>query len=126
MTILTESKRVPPITLATRLRLSREWRDLDQQYVADELGISRQTVSNYETGKTGPGKLQLNAWAVVTDVEVEWLKTGIEQTDTGPDDGGTVTALYQSGRAHKSQNSGSNVFELFPNIQPMTRSIEAA
>lgn len=79
-----EARNIPPITIATRLRLAREWRELDQQQIADELGISRATVSNYETGKTKPGKMALNAWAVVVDVDVDWLKTGVETT--GPDD----------------------------------------
>lgn len=62
--------------------------------LASEIGISRATVSNYETGKTSPGKLELNAWAVVCDVDVEWLKTGVEPIVT-PDDGGSsaVTGL---------------------------------
>jgi transcriptional regulator with XRE-family HTH domain len=85
MTIAPQARKVPPITLTTRLRLAREWRELEQQEIADELGISRATVSNYETGKTSPGKLQINAWAVVCDVDVEWLKTGTEQVNNTPD-----------------------------------------
>ena len=86
MTLMPETRKVPPITLPTRLRLAREWRNLDQQQIADELGISRATVSNYETGKTEPGKMALNAWAVVADVDVDWLKSGAE-TPIGPNGG---------------------------------------
>ena len=92
MTLMPDTRNVPPITLMTRLRLAREWRELEQQDIADELGISRATVSNYETGKTSPGKLQLNAWAVVCNVDVEWLKTG-EVVEAGtPDDGGSINS----------------------------------
>ena len=86
MTLMPGMRKVPPITLPTRLRLAREWRNLDQQQIADELGISRATISNYETGKTEPGKMALNAWAVVADVDVDWLKSGAEAPND-PDDG---------------------------------------
>lgn len=91
--------RIPPLTLATRLRLAREWRHLDQADVAQELGVSRATVSNYEREATVPGKLVLNAWAVVCDVDVEWLKTGSMPGDVGHDGGGSsgeVTKLRAS------------------------------
>lgn len=123
MTILPEVRKVPPITLATRLRLAREWRALDQQVLADEVGISRATVSNYETGKTKPGKLEINAWAVVCDVDVEWLKTGDEFIT--PDDGGStaVTGLYQ---LRKSQNLGATITSLTPRLSNTRLEEEAA
>ncbi|PYY34220.1 XRE family transcriptional regulator [Curtobacterium sp. MCJR17_055] len=80
MTILPATRKVPPVTLAHRLRIAREWRDLEQADIARELGISRATVSNYERGVTTPGKLAVNAWAVVTDVEVDWLREDDWQT----------------------------------------------
>lgn len=96
MTISTAMRNIPPITLATRLRLAREWRALDQQVLADQVGISRATVSNYETGKTTPGKLELNAWAVICDVDVEWLKTGI--VGVGPTGLEPMTSTVESQR----------------------------
>lgn len=78
--------RVPEFQLRDRLRLARELQGLEQIEIAGELGISRATVSNYERGVTSPGKLVLNAWAVVCEVDVEWLKTGA--APTGPDGGG--------------------------------------
>jgi len=88
MSISTDTHtRIPPRTLRTRLREAREWRGLDQADIAKELGIGRTTVSNYESGVTEPKMLVINAWAVVTDVEVDWLKTGIDPEETGPDNG---------------------------------------
>ncbi|MGO2656048.1 MAG: helix-turn-helix transcriptional regulator, partial [Pseudoclavibacter sp.] len=77
---------IPPSTLRGRLRDSREWRGLEQVDVAKELGVSRATVSNYERGVTNPSKLVVNAWAVVCNVDVEWLNTGIAPTDDGRGD----------------------------------------
>jgi transcriptional regulator with XRE-family HTH domain len=78
MTNAMESPRpdIPPSTLGNRLRDSREWRGLEQAQMAEELGIGRSTVSNYERGITPATKLVINAWAVVCQVDVEWLKTG--------------------------------------------------
>lgn len=57
---------IPTFTLADRLRKAREVAQLDQVELADEIGISRQTVSNYETGSTQPRKIALKAWALAT------------------------------------------------------------
>ena len=86
MTTQPAESRIPDITIGHRLRIAREWRELEQIDIANELGISRQTVSNYERGFTHPGKLAINAWAVVCDVEVEWLKTCLLYTSPSPRD----------------------------------------
>ena len=78
--------RVPVFQLKDRLRLAREQKHLEQADIAAELGVSRATVSNYERGVTVPGKLVLNAWAVICDVDVEWLKTGEAQQGHYPSD----------------------------------------
>ncbi|QAY16085.1 helix-turn-helix DNA-binding domain protein [Arthrobacter phage Elesar] len=71
-----EHSRTPQFQLKDRLRLAREQRRLEQTDMAAELGMSRATVSNYERGVTRPGKLALNAWASVCDVDVQWLSKG--------------------------------------------------
>ena len=78
--------RIPEFQLKDRLRLARELNHLEQTDMAAELGISRATVSNYERGVTVPGKLVVNAWAVICDVDVEWLKTGQAQQGQHPSD----------------------------------------
>lgn len=103
MTLLPETRKVPPITLAVRLRLAREWRDLDQQQIADELGISRATISNYERGISAPGKLAMNAWAVICNVDVEWLKTGDDDTRDGDGPGGVPGELSEKSRTDNLQ-----------------------
>ncbi|MEJ1195051.1 helix-turn-helix domain-containing protein [Pseudarthrobacter sp. CCNWLW207] len=89
--------RVPEFQLKDRLRLARELKGLEQIDIAGELGISRATVSNYERGNTMPGKLVVNAWAVVCDVDVEWLKTGMATAINPCDpDGGESTPKPES------------------------------
>ena len=81
---------VPQFTLADRLRKARELTGLDQGQFADEVGISRTSVSNAETGTTRPMRLTLKAWAVRTGVDLDWLLTGSAPNPSG--DGGSPTA----------------------------------
>ena len=50
---------------------------LDQAQLAERLGISRNSVSNYETGKTELGATTFVRWAEETGATLEWLAEGI-------------------------------------------------
>ena len=104
-------RRTPPSILRNRLRDAREWRGLEQADIAVHLGIGRSTVSNYERGITVPGKLVVNAWAVITDTEVEWIKTGVEQSNNTDPDNGSRLGDLNSGPSHY------NVVPLFGNVE---------
>jgi transcriptional regulator with XRE-family HTH domain len=84
--------RIPPSTLSVRLQQSREWRGLNQIELAEALDVSRGTISNYERGVSTPSRLQVNAWAAFCDVDVEWLKDGL-QPQEAPDGGGLTGKL---------------------------------
>lgn len=100
MTIAAQNApRIPPSTLGLRLQQSREWRELNQLDLAAVLDVSRATVSNYERGVSTPSKLQVNAWAVACDVDVEWLKTGALSSST-PRSPQTEPADYQGTVSH--------------------------
>ena len=90
MSIQPEHRRRPQFGMTHRLVLAREVAGLEQVDLADALGVSRATISNYERGigKRPINKLLINAWAVACDVDVEWLKTGAESDDDGPTPGG--------------------------------------
>ncbi|AXH46031.1 immunity repressor [Gordonia phage Phlop] len=77
MTTAYESGRVPEISLRHRLRIAREEAGLEQQSLAERMGVSRNTVSAAEKGKNAPRKVVLNAWALATGFDVKWLETGI-------------------------------------------------
>lgn len=75
----TASARVnPEFTVGDRLRKAREKTGLGQYEFAEETGISRGTVSNYEAKATTEGMKRpyLVAWAVRCDVDLEWLESG--------------------------------------------------
>jgi transcriptional regulator with XRE-family HTH domain len=112
-----ESGRRPTIGMRHRLRIAREEAGLEQIDIAKELGVGRSTVSNYERGLTVPGKLVINAWAVVCDVDVEWLKANDEApAGQGPDGGGgaTVHPLGLEPRTHWLIDSARPVRHLRP------------
>lgn len=63
----------PTIELRHRLLIAREWAGYEQTQLAEEMGVSRNTISNYEHGRTTPRKLVLNAWARACGVSMDWL-----------------------------------------------------
>jgi transcriptional regulator with XRE-family HTH domain len=67
-------------TLGDRLAKSRKVAGLTADGIADELGVSRNTVTNWETGATRPKRQTLIAWAQITGAPLEWLVEG----DTRP------------------------------------------
>ena len=68
---------IPVFTIHDRLRKAREASGLDQHQLAEAMGVSRATVSNYETGfSSKPRKIVLNAWAMATGVPIQWIETG--------------------------------------------------
>lgn len=103
MSTQTEVGTIPQFTIHDRLRKARETTGLDQATFASELGVSRNTVSNYETGGIDhPRKIVLGAWAMRTGVPLEWLQTGENPQQDGPD-GGLVLPRLDSNQ----QPSGS-------------------
>ena len=93
MTIAHEnSPRIPPSTLGSRLRDARNWRRLDQTELAEALDVSRASISNYENGVSIPSKLQVAAWAVATDTDVDWLRTGTDP-EASPHPGNPIARL---------------------------------
>lgn len=72
---------IPVWTMGDRLRKAREDAGLSQAELALEVGVSRATVSNAEVGATTPLPITVNAWARITGVPAEWLRTGrVEDT----------------------------------------------
>ena len=90
MSTQTSSGGVPEWTLGDRLRKAREYAGLHQQQLADEIGISRRSVSAYESSDTPPRRPVMLSWSLVTGVSLTWLQTGEAGPDDGPGGGGGV------------------------------------
>lgn len=80
---------IPRFTVADRLRKARELTGLDRQTFAEEIFVSRDTVSHYEsdsyTRKRQDSTLRL--WSLRTGVPFEWLRDGAAPTTEGPGPG---------------------------------------
>ncbi len=84
----------PTWTLVDRLKKSRLLAGLEQGQIADALGIARNTVSNWENGRSEPSASAFVRWARVTGVSLDWLAEGVETTKA-PAEAGASEALSQ-------------------------------
>ena len=87
---------IPAWTTGDRLRKARELAGMGQQEMADEIGISRRSVSAYEGGGSIPKRPVLLSWALRTGVPLEWLRSGTAETPRPGGDGGLERARYDS------------------------------
>lgn len=76
MTISVAVGVIPPETVKDRLRRAREYAGLEQGELAEAIGVSRATVSNYERGVVAPRRGALRMWGLRCGVDVHWLETG--------------------------------------------------
>lgn len=60
----------------TRIKKLRKALDLTQQAFADKLGVKRNTVATYETGKSNPSDAAIALICREFNVNEEWLRTG--------------------------------------------------
>lgn len=59
-----------------RIRKLRKFLDLTQQEFADKIGMKRNTVANYETGRNDPSASVISLICREFNVNEEWLRNG--------------------------------------------------
>lgn len=64
--------------LSKKLAKLRKIKKLNQLYVANQLGVARQTISNWETGVSVPDAYQLMQLAKVFNVSIEEIMKDVE------------------------------------------------
>ena len=95
----TTASLVPSWTIGDRLRKAREAAGLSQSEFAGETGISRRSISRYESSNIVPPKSMQLLWQLRTGVPSEWITTGCTPRDLNPEPtgfgsaGGVVTRL---------------------------------
>lgn len=95
MTTMTNEGNVPQWDVSDRLSKALKHSGVGTAVMAEYLGISRNTVGNYTSGRTVPDRRTLMLWAMRTGVPLEWLETGEDPADPqGPDGGVPVTSRY--------------------------------
>ena len=70
------SGRIPSLSLGDRMRMALGDRRTDA--IAKELGVSRSLVSHWLNDHVVPTLGYLRAWAAITGVDYDWLRTGVD------------------------------------------------
>ncbi|MGI9124170.1 MAG: helix-turn-helix transcriptional regulator, partial [Mycobacterium sp.] len=96
---------VPTIEIRHRMRIAREYAGLEQEQLAERMGVSRTTVGNAETGRVKPRKIVVNAWAMACGVPVSWILTG-QSGGANPDGPGFGLGIISTEDAAKIQVAG--------------------
>ena len=81
-----------------RIRQARKFADLSQQALADAVGASRDSVSNWERGEHSPSVDMLLLIAQAIDVPATWFLEGVAPSPTGPEGGATSEDRLPSGK----------------------------
>lgn len=106
-------------TMADRLAKALDVAGITGTHMAEYLGISLNTVSNYTNGRTSPKKQTLRLWALKTGAPLEWIETGIDPTEGNPHqspDGGNVgpAGIEPTTSTVKTGMKMGEVIPLFP------------
>ena len=91
----TTDTQTPTFEMRHRMALALEVAGVTKEAMADYIGVSRQTISNYLIGRTVPTIGYVRNWADRCQVSVSWLLTGHADTDTDDRDypSGNTSAL---------------------------------
>jgi transcriptional regulator with XRE-family HTH domain len=81
--------------IGTRIRATRRERGLTQGELADQVGVSRSAVAQWETGRTGQVTGNLSRIAAALGVNVEYLMVGDDKHAAGEARGGDELALLR-------------------------------
>jgi transcriptional regulator with XRE-family HTH domain len=70
-------ERIPEWTLGDRLRKARLYANVSTEEMAEDIGRTIHTISNYERDFTKAPLLVIRQYALRTGVPFEWLLTGV-------------------------------------------------
>lgn len=93
------------MNIGTKIKKARMDAGLSQEQVAEELGVSRQTVSNWETDKTYPDIISVIKMSDIYDVSLDYLLKGKEEATMN----NYMEYLEESTNTVKSKNKLSKV-----------------
>jgi len=100
-----------------RLKKIRKHLHLTQQEFADKLGIKRNTVATYETGKSNPSDSAIALICKEFNINQEWLRNGTgDMFKATPSD-----ALQQLAYSYQLSETDCVVVEKFINMRPESR-----
>lgn len=119
---------VPEFHLGDRLRKSLDVAGMSVQDMADHLGVSRNTVSNYLALRTTPSRSVVRDWSLRCGVPFEWVLTGRLDLTDGPDGDPATTATSGSRRGRTQRRSSTEWYVSSPiaMIRPAYQDVAAA
>lgn len=92
---------IPEVTLGWRLRMAREMTGMGLVEFAEHIGVSADTCTSAEHDRRKVRSITINAYAMASGVDREWLRTGV-RSDSGPtppDDGERLRKLTEAKRS---------------------------
>lgn len=87
--------------IGKKLQTLRKGRKLSQQQLADKMGVSRATVSNYEVGRRAPHLSELKRFAEFYGVGLDYF--GVASTDEVFDLLSRAKAVFESSSVSKEK-----------------------
>lgn len=90
MTTQADFGTIPDWTLGDRMAKALKSQRISVQDMAEYMGISRNTITNWTHDKSRPTRGDLRLWAMRTGVPLEWLETGTAPQPDGPEGGSTL------------------------------------
>ena len=87
--------------IGNKLQTLRKGRKLSQQELADKMGVSRATISNYEVGRRAPHLSELKRFAEFYGVGLDYF--GVTSTDEVFDLLSRAKAVFESSNVSKEK-----------------------
>ena len=100
-----------------RIKKLRRSLDMTQQEFADRIGVKRNTIANYETGRNEPIDSVISLICREFHVNEEWLRHGLGEMMAPMTSGALETLAAERGLTHRDYI----VIEKFLNLRPEVR-----
>lgn len=84
--ILSEMKRRSEMNIADRIQYLRKQKGFSQEELADKVGVSRQSVSKWESEQSTPDLEKIIILSDIFDVTTDYILKGIEPVETDKSD----------------------------------------
>ena len=101
---------IPEVTLGWRMRMARETTGMGLREFAEHIGVSADTCTSAEHDRRKVRAITVNAYAMATGVDREWLRTGIASGDvpTPPEGGEQLRRLTEAKRSRTATRRALN------------------
>jgi transcriptional regulator with XRE-family HTH domain len=96
---------IPPLTRGWRMKMALDYGDIGALEMADELGVSRQTVARWMNIDGVPIRPAfLKQWALRCGVDYSWLATGVPSDEASAPNPGTTSTNAGTTRRYDHEN----------------------